>query len=81
MLLYMMQAIILNYRFWILSVLFAISIVCIISEATAEKLSTWLLVMVVSKLVGVSLAWVTIRLFKYWERKGKIDELVKLIGE
>ncbi len=76
-----MRSILLNYRFWILSVLVGCATICLLSEPGTEDVISWCLVLIVSKAIGAFFAWIALRLFRYWAKRGKINELIKYIGE
>lgn len=65
----------LNWRVNILTILAMVVTILIASEN--ESLSQLFL----TKIAGLSLGYLTFRLFLYWNSKGKIDELMELADE
>lgn len=65
-----------SWRVAVLAVLGVISTILIISEAGSK--STALMCMAV-KAAGFGIAYIVYRLFKHWERSGKIDGLTALV--
>ncbi len=65
-----------NWRIHVLTVLVIVGSVLIMGECE-DSMGKFLL----SKVAGFSIAYLTYRLGKYWNSKGKIDELMKLSEE
>lgn len=65
----------LNWRVNVLSILAIVVTLLIVAD------SEDLLVLFLTKIAGLSLGYLTFRLGKYWNSKGKIDELMELADE
>lgn len=65
----------LNWRVNVLSILAIVVTLFIVAD------SKDLLVLFLTKIVGLSLGYLTFRMGKYWHSKGKIDELMELAKE
>lgn len=65
----------LNWRVNVLSILAIV--VTLLIAADSENF----LVLFLTKIAGLSLGYLTFRLGKYWNSKGKIDELMELADE
>ena len=65
----------LNWRANVLAIMAMIAFLLIVSENES------LLLFVLDKIAGFILGYLTFRLGKYWNSKGKIDELMELAEE
>ncbi len=65
----------LNWRTHVLAILAIVALLFIMCEC--DNLFNFLII----KIVGFGIAYVTYRLGKYWDSKGKIDELMELANE
>lgn len=71
-----MKAIFTNYRYYVLAILVMAVIVLIfydVDDTLPRYL--WLYCLVTTKLLGIVLAWIVIKLTKRWERMGTVPEL------
>ncbi len=67
-----------NWRVHVLAVLGMVAAVLILSE---ESEDASMLSFLVSKAIGFGIAYIIHRLGKYWDSKGKINELMALADE
>lgn len=67
-----------NWRVIVLTLLGMVAAVLILSE---ESEDASLLSFFIAKAIGFALAYITYRLGKYWDAKGKINELTALAEE
>lgn len=75
-----MKKIICNYRYWVLMVLGTIAIVGIMAVPADElPITSWVYVLVSSKLIAVAAGYVFHRLYLRWEKRGTIAELTDFI--
>lgn len=73
-----MIRLLLNWRYGVLLLLFAIGVVGILSAPSTEDMGRWLMEFVLSKAVGAAAICGFVMLLKYWWRKGAINELTRL---
>ena len=75
-----MKKIICNYRYWVLIVLGTIAMVGIMAVPADElPITSWVYVLVSSKLIAVAAGYVFHRLYLRWEKRGTIAELTDFI--
>lgn len=74
-----MLKVITNYRYWALLVLAAIALYGIfaVPDDTLPAFY-WTYVLLSTKIIGFATAYLIFRLYRRWERKGTIDELINL---
>lgn len=72
-----------NWRYYVLFVLFAltiIGIVCVPDKNLPMRLIDWLYILISSKLLAVYFGYTTYKLYKNWAAKNLIPELVELFN-
>ena len=69
--------VLLNWRYYVLLLLGLIATVGIFGTP-ADDCPTWLLILIVSKIIGFGAAYYYYRLMIYWCNKGRTPELEKL---
>ena len=75
-----MKKIICNYRYWVLMVLSTVAMVGIMAVPADElPITSWVYVLVSSKLIAVAAGYVFHRLYLRWEKRGTIAELTDFI--
>lgn len=75
-----MKKIICNYRYWVLMVLGTIAMVGIMAVPADElPITSWVYVLVSSKLIAVTAGYIFHRLYLRWEKRGTIAELTDFI--
>lgn len=75
-----MKKIICNYRYWVLMVLGTIAMAGIMAVPADElPITSWVYVLVSSKLIAVAAGYVFHRLYLRWEKRGTIAELTDFI--
>ena len=67
-----MKKILLNWRLYLIGVLFCIAIFCLFSEPVSNS-KYWVELLISSKVLAVLIGYIVIKLTNYWERKGLID--------
>lgn len=70
----MTRKMIANWRYYPLAILAAAGIMGIISEPTSDG-AEWTLTLIVSKSIGAAAIYAAVRLYKYWDARGEVDEL------
>ncbi len=74
-----MLKIISNYRYWVLLVLTLIALFGLFAVPSDTLPGIyWVYCLISSKLLGFVIIYLAYRLYKRWERKGAIDELINL---
>lgn len=75
-----MKKIICNYRYWVLMVLSTVAMMGIVAVPADElPITSWVYVLVSSKLIAVAAGYVFHRLYLRWEKRGTIAELTDFI--
>lgn len=76
-----MKKALLNYRYYVLAVLFTIAIIGVFSEPLDElPYANWLFVLIASKVIGFGTGYAAALLFKRWEKCGMIPELTDTVN-
>ncbi len=77
-----MKAIITNYRYWVLSLIFFVSVIGFVAMPHDDlALLPFLAVFLGSKLIGLAALAAFCLLFRHWQGKGEIPELTELTAE
>ena len=72
-----MKKILTNYRYYILAVLFITAVVSFIAMPNdCLSVSAWIFWLVLSKITAVVATTLSVLLYRWWERRGMIPELV-----
>ena len=75
-----MKKIFTNYRFYVLLILFVAATLGIMAVPADDlPMTTWTYCLVSSKIIGFTAAYILCRLFKRWEDRGTIVEIIDLI--
>ena len=76
-----MKKIICNYRYWVLLILGTIAMLGILA-APADELpfTSWLYILVSSKLIAVAAGYIFRRLYLRWESRGAADERTNFVS-
>ena len=76
-----MKKIICNYRYWVLLILGTIAMLGIM-EVPADELpfTSWLYMLVSSKLIAVAASYIFHRLYLRWKKRETIDELTNFVS-
>lgn len=69
-------AIIGNWRYWALSLIALVSVVCILGDTATESLTFGFILI---KAAGFAAAYVFFRLFVLWAKHRKIDGLLRIV--
>jgi len=75
-----MKKILLNWRYYVLTLLAFVMFVGIFSEP-AEDVQNWCLTMLTSKVIGFGAGYVFYKLLTRWDESGKIAEISAMINE
>lgn len=76
-----MKKIICNYRYLVLMVLGTIAMVGTMAVPADElPITSWVYVLVSSKLIAVAAGYIFRRLYLRWEKRGTIDELTNFVS-
>lgn len=76
-----MKKIICNYRYWVMLILAVIVVLGIMAVPADEvPFTSWLYMLVSSKLIAVAAGYIFSRLYLRWERRGTIDELTNFVS-
>lgn len=75
-----MKKIITNWRYWVLMLVASVAIIGILGIPDGSK-GSWLLLLIVSKVIGIFACILFVRLIEYWLTGRKIDEIADLIKE
>lgn len=76
-----MKAIITNYRYYVLAVLSLVLIICLFGVPADDlPFANWLYTPVSSKLIALGAGFLISKLYKRWEAKGTIPELINSIN-
>lgn len=67
-----MKKLLLNWRLYLVGILFCIAIFCLFSEPTSTSMY-WTELLIGSKVLGILIGFIAVKLTNYWERKGLID--------
>lgn len=70
--LYIMKKLLLNWRLYIIGILFCIAIFSLFSEPVSTS-EYWTELLIGSKVLAVLIGYIAVKLTNYWERKGLID--------
>lgn len=75
-----MKKIICNYRYWVMLILAVIAVLGIMAVPADEvPFTSWLYMLVSSKLIAVAAGYIFRRLYLRWESRGTIDELTNFV--
>lgn len=74
----MVKKILTNYRYYVLLLVAGISFINLFAEPTEESISGFLLGMLTTKSTAVVFGLITYALIRYWDKAGKIGELMEL---
>ena len=76
-----MKKIICNYRYWVLLILGVIVVLGILA-APADELpfTSWLYILISSKLIAVAAGYIFRRLYLRWESRGAADERTNFVS-
>ena len=75
-----MKKIICNYRYWVMLILAVIAVLGILAVPADEvPFTSWLYMLVSSKLIAVAAGYIFRRLYLRWESRGTIDELTNFV--
>lgn len=76
-----MKKIICNYRYWVMLILAVIAVLGIMAVPADEvPFTSWLYMLVSSKLIAVAAGYIFRRLYLRWESRGTIDELTNFVS-
>ena len=76
-----MKKIICNYRYWVLMVLSTVAMVGIMAVPADElPITSWVYVLVSSKLIAVAAGYIFHRLYLRWGTRGTIEELTNFVS-
>ena len=76
-----MKKIICNYRYWVMLILGVITVLGIMAVPADEvPFTSWLYMLVSSKLIAVAAGYIFSRLYLGWESRGTIDELTNFVS-
>ena len=76
-----MKKIICNYRYWALLIIGAIAILGIMAVPADElPFTSWLYMLVSSKLIAVAAGYIFYHLYLRWEKRGTIEELKNFVS-
>lgn len=77
-----MKKIICNYRYWVMLILAVIAVLGIMAVPADEvPFTSWLYMLVSSKLIAVAAGYIFSRLYLRWESRGTIDELTNFVSD
>ena len=70
-----------NYRYWVMLILAVIAVLGIMAVPADEvPFTSWLYMLVSSKLIAVAAGYIFRRLYLRWESRGTIDELTNFVS-
>ena len=72
--------ILLNWRYYILLLLWLKSMFYIFAEPSPDT-ENWFIILLVSKMVGFGFFWLALKMMRYWDGQGEIPELAKLLDD
>lgn len=75
-----MKKIMKNWRYWLMVIIGVIALINLIGMPDADNPNYWELV-IYSKFTAVALAYIDIRLYVWFAKHRKIDELLEYINE
>lgn len=76
-----MKKIICNYRYWVMLILAVIAVLGIMAVPADEApFTSWLYMLVSSKLIAVAAGYIFYSLYLRWESRGTIDELTNFVS-
>ena len=76
-----MKKIICNYRYWVLLILGVIAVLGILAVPADElPFTSWLYILVSSKLITVAAGYIFYRLCLRWRARGTIEELTNFVS-
>lgn len=76
-----MKKIIRNYRYWVLLIMGTIAMLGIMAVPADElPFTSWLYMLVSSKLIAVAASYIFHRLYIRWESRGTIEELTNFVS-
>ena len=76
-----MKKIICNYRYWVLLILGVIAVLGILAVPADElPFTSWLYILVSSKLITVAAGYIFYRLYLRWGSRGTIEELTNFVS-
>jgi hypothetical protein len=67
-----MKTLLLNWRIYVIGILFCITIFCLFSEPVSNS-NYWTELFIGSKVLAFLIGCIAVKLTNYWERKGLID--------
>ena len=67
-----MKKLLLNWRLYIIGILFCIAVFCLFSEPVSNS-KYWTELLIGSKVLAFLIGYIAVKLTNYWERKGLID--------
>jgi hypothetical protein len=67
-----MKKLLLNWRIYVIGILFCITIFCLFSEPVSTS-KYWTELLIDSKVLAYLMGYIAVKLTNYWERKGLID--------
>ena len=69
-----------NWRYYILLLLWLKSLFYIFAEPSPDT-ENWIIGLMLSKIVGFGCLWLTFKIMQYWEARGDIPELARLLDD
>jgi len=77
-----MKKIFCNYRYYVLMLFGAVTIMALFAEPNDDlPLASWVYTLFSTKLIALLFGWLFCRLYKRWERNGKITELNAFVND
>jgi hypothetical protein len=67
-----MKTLLLNWRLYIIGILFCFAIFCLFSEPVSTSMY-WAELFIGSKFLSILIGFIAVKLTNYWEHKGLID--------
>ena len=72
--------ILLNWRYYILLLLWLKSLFYIFAEPVPDT-ENWFIALMLSKIAGFGCLWLTLKIMLYWKARGDIPELARLLDD
>jgi hypothetical protein len=69
-----MKKLLLNWRLYLIGILFCIAIFCLFSEPISTS-KYWTELLIGSKVLAFLTGYIAVKLTDYWERKGLIEKI------
>lgn len=76
----MLRKIILNWRYYVLLAISSISLIGIFGYPESYEGFAWILILVISKIIGFYFGYLYFRLFEYWDSRNEVAELSALVN-